>query len=297
MPGIETENDGQKAITPDGITILKEMDDGTIEIEARITDWTILDSDGECFDPEGADKGLERYRANPILTYYHESFGVKNAGMGIGELAVDAAGVVGRWRVFDTELSRMIKNDEIRGVSGGFRPLEGARQWKSSTVTLNDKEGRMLHDWELDHVAVVPVPANPRAILRMIKAASLEGMKEKTISPMHRASPDTVTPPASEPAALPEQNKEDKALTDTTENPDQLAAIIKRMEALEAENAKLKAAVEAPARQTTEPATTEKAQKPYPTLVRGETLANVKSLKGFYFDRLKTAEKPTLFRS
>lgn len=119
---------------------------------------------------------LERYAANPVVLYSHESHELpigraENVRVEDGKLLATLVLATGTERA--EEVWSLVQQGMLRGVSVGFRP---------HTTRWEKRDGRevlVLDDNELLEISITPIPANPEA-LAQLRARALGGRPAPT---------------------------------------------------------------------------------------------------------------------
>ncbi len=118
---------------------------------------------GDVLVASGVD--LERYKANPVVSYMHLAAysGDPNTVIAKGDVWVENGMLMlGIVKYDDNDLAREIKrkidNDMLNTVSVSFKPIDGAYK------TVDEKEIFMITKSELLEVSVVNIPADPGAV-------------------------------------------------------------------------------------------------------------------------------------
>lgn len=114
---------------------------------------------------------LERYLANPVVLYSHESRELpigraENVRVEDGKLLATLVFATGTERA--EEVWNLVQQGMLKGVSVGFRP---------HTTRWEKRDGReilVLDDNELLEISITPIPANPEA-LAQLRARSFGG--------------------------------------------------------------------------------------------------------------------------
>lgn len=140
-----------------GLT-LKSVNDAARSVRA-IASTDAIDSYGEIVEQ---DWDLKRYNANPVVLFAHNS-----RELPVGT-ASDVGVVGGRLEctiTFGTttrasEVWQSVRDGSLRALSVGFNPR------KVRSEKRNGVDVYILSDNELFEISVVPVPANPEAVMR-----------------------------------------------------------------------------------------------------------------------------------
>lgn len=143
-----------------------EENEGLLDVS--VASSAIVDRDGEIIDQNGWD--LKNFKKNPQLLWAHNIREVKPPLGKVTKIWFEGDGknkVMKFKAVFDMadefakEIYRKIKEGFLNAFSVGFMPLE--------------REGNVYTKTELLEISVVPVPANPQALVEM---------RSKGMSPM-----------------------------------------------------------------------------------------------------------------
>lgn len=121
-----------------------------------------VDSFGEAIDQ--ASWRLERFAANPVVLWSHDSYGLP---IGKAEdVRVDGSVLRGRITFATAQANPLaervwqgVSEGSLNAVSIGFKP------GRSVAEDRNGQQVRVLTDCELFEVSVVPLPANPDAVM------------------------------------------------------------------------------------------------------------------------------------
>jgi HK97 family phage prohead protease len=149
-----------------------------------------LDRDGDILDPDGW--RLDAFRRNPVILVAHESRSLPVAraayvGVVDGQLVLDVEfPPAGTTRVAD-EVFNLVREGFLRAVSVGFVPDD----WEPLVGG-----GRRYTSMELLEVSLVPIPANPEALL----AAAFGGKSRATEERLRRSIRAAVGAAVSSPA-------------------------------------------------------------------------------------------------
>lgn len=113
---------------------------------------------------------LDAYRANPVVLYAHDSRalpigGAENVRVEDGALRATLRFVDASVNPEAEKVWQSIQAGVLRAVSVGFIPH--SYRWEKR----DDREILVLSDNELVEISVVPVPANPEALMRMRRKA------------------------------------------------------------------------------------------------------------------------------
>lgn len=109
---------------------------------------------------------LDNFNRNPVALYAHESRELpigyaKDVGVIDGSLRGTIVFATDKANPKAEQVWQGIQEKTLRAVSVGFYPH--STRWE----TENDRERLILTDNELVEISVVPIPANPEALLRM----------------------------------------------------------------------------------------------------------------------------------
>lgn len=123
---------------------------------------------------------LERYLANPVVLYSHESRELpigraENVRVEDGKLLATLVFATGTERA--EEVWNLVQQGMLKGVSVGFRP---------HTTRWEKRDGReilVLDDNELLEISITPIPANPEA-LAQLRARAFGGQPAHTENSM-----------------------------------------------------------------------------------------------------------------
>lgn len=166
-----------------------------IRTEARAVDvvasTAAIDSYGESVD-QGSWQ-LDRYRANPIVLYAHDTGELPigradNVRVEDGELRASLAFASEAANPRAEQVWQLFREGVLRAVSVGFVPHSFRREMR------NDREVTVLADNELLEISAVPVPANPAALALMRARAAAR--------PQESAMSDATVPAAPESAPV-----------------------------------------------------------------------------------------------
>jgi HK97 family phage prohead protease len=164
-----------------------ERAEGEREIVARIT-TTAVDRDGDVILPSGMD--LTEFKANPVMLLAHnaeklpigrwisarkESSGVVMTGT-LASRPPDHPPAA-EW-LPDTVLY-LVREGFLRGVSIGFRPLDGGVRMADTKDVARFGEGvkAVISRWSLLEVSIVPIPANQEALITAVGKGLLIGSR------------------------------------------------------------------------------------------------------------------------
>lgn len=158
---------------PSGVGVRKQL---TAEVkqadpDERVLEFTVStgspDRDGDVIDPEGWE--LENFRKNPVVLWAHShrnlpvAKGIEVATEGNELVALAEFPEPGIHQFADT-VFELLRRGFLNATSVGFNPLE----W-----TINEERGGIdFERQELLEFSIVPVPANPEALI----AASRQGV-------------------------------------------------------------------------------------------------------------------------
>lgn len=135
----------------------------TLDAEARsfdvVASTDALDSHG---DRVAQDWKLDRFKANPVVFYGHESWDLpigkaSDVRVEDGELRMRVTLVSAAANPRAEQVMQLMKEGALSGVSVGFRP------GKRSTEKIDGREVVVLSENELLELSVVGIPANPEA--------------------------------------------------------------------------------------------------------------------------------------
>lgn len=165
------------------------LNEETRTVTFVISDET-LDRDGEILKADGC--RVDHYNNNPVVLYHHDS-----GGPGwFGDRKVNPDAVVGYAAVYrdgdqwlaDITLEpgdinpdadkvfKKIKFGSLRAVSVGFKHIRG--HW--GEMDKGEDTGiYYIDDWELLEISVVPIPANPSALVKSYKGEKPQPNQEK----------------------------------------------------------------------------------------------------------------------
>ena len=166
----------------------ESTDEDNTAIAAISTDT--IDRDKEVMLPKGVD--FENYNKNPVVLWAHDY-----SGTPVGKAQWVKQGrkyIKAKWEWADTEKAQEIKQlwegGFLNAVSVGFEiiksheptPDEIKKNPEWSTVR------RVIDEWDLWEFSIVPVPANPDALVAAVKELKISeatqkelGIEEKTI--------------------------------------------------------------------------------------------------------------------
>ena len=118
------------------------------------------------------DWDLTRYKANPVVLYGHNSWGLPIGHA--SDVRVDDGKLLAKLHFVDARANPQaelvwqgILQGSLRAVSVGFRPKAAKSQ------TLGDRTVFVLSGNELIEISVVPIPANPEAVAVSAKSMDL----------------------------------------------------------------------------------------------------------------------------
>ncbi len=159
---------------PEGALLRKQFLPYSIVKEAgeRQLTFTIttgaIDRDRDCLKVEGW--RLDAYRANPVVLWAHDYRGLPVAKAdsiltGAGALKATATFTAPDEYPFGDTVYRLLQGGFLRATSVGFRPIRSAYN--------NERGGYDFEEQELLEFSIVPVPANPEALMDA-KAAGIE---------------------------------------------------------------------------------------------------------------------------
>lgn len=197
---VEGESLVRKEFICDEIRAVKASDDGTVASRTRqfVISTGNPDRDNDVVEASGW--LLENYRKNPVVLWAHDyrSLPIGKATM----VGIEGGKLVANAEFADHEMAntvlRLIDGGFLRATSVGFRPTK--------YVFNEDRRGIDFSEQELLEFSVVPVPANPEALIMSREFASdVEQLKSwaKGIIDIKVADEKEVEPP---PAA--EETKE-----------------------------------------------------------------------------------------
>ena len=192
----------QRAAPPAGEQAQPER---TLDVVASTA---VLDRQGEVLEQSWR---LERYLANPVVLYAHDSWDLP---IGTAEnVRVEDGALRARIRLVSDEANplagrvwKLIQEGALRAVSVGFIP-HGARLEKRARAEGElDEEYLVLSDNELLEISVVPVPANPEALAeirqRALATSRAASPQEKTMAEKTEKAPEAPAPITPEEQAL-----------------------------------------------------------------------------------------------
>ncbi len=121
---------------------------------------------------------LDSYRKNPVVLWAHDSRSLpigraESIRIGSGQLKAVAEFVTADMNPLAESVLKMLGAGFLRATSVGFRPLPGKYKWN------DDRGGIDFEEQELLEFSVVPVPANPEALMDA-KAAGIDVGPVKT---------------------------------------------------------------------------------------------------------------------
>lgn len=207
----------------------------SIDREARTCDFVASTDAVDSYDEiVEQDWNLERFKANPIVLYGHNSW----SKMPIGQCtACDVVMRDGRPQLECTikfaskeanpeaeMVWQLVQERVLRAVSVGFRPGDYRLEKR------NGQDVYVLSQNELHEISVVPIPANPEALAKM--RARAKAKAAKTTAPDGREENSTMT--LEEMKALLAQRESEKSAAEK-----ELADARTRVAALEAQNSVL----------------------------------------------------------
>lgn len=145
-----------------------EKSDGDEDSESRIATFIAstgtVDRQGDIVDPDGWE--LDEFKNNPVLLFGHDSRAlpigrVNNIRVEGGKLMADTEGVAKGVHDMADSVWSMVKSGFLNAVSVGFRALDAEPRFDKDGVWQGYKFIRQ----ELMELSIVPVPANPEAIV------------------------------------------------------------------------------------------------------------------------------------
>ncbi len=129
-----------------------------------------VDRDKEVLLPKGAE--MESYRANPVVLWGHD-----NQSPPIGKnvwIKTTSKGMIAKTEFADTprgnEVFELFKGGFLKAFSVGFNPTEH-RQPTTKDLTKHPEWAevrRIYSKWEMLEYSVVPIPANPDALVTAV---------------------------------------------------------------------------------------------------------------------------------
>ncbi len=151
--------------------IVRATSDADRTIEHTIT-RRIVDRDGDVVEPRGG--RLENFRKNPVVLFGHDSWAFpigRNVELDVTDEEIRAltqfAGLDQAHPQAETAY-RLMRDGFLKAASIGFMPIT----W-SEDKALPAQDGWWFKEWELYEYSIVPIPANPDAVARMVKAYNL----------------------------------------------------------------------------------------------------------------------------
>lgn len=136
-----------------------------------------------------------------------------NAVLGrISNVRIEGDQLIGTMHFADTDAGRAVEArvaaGELRAISIGYR----VTRWQITATDENDHETWRAVAWELLEASLVPVPADPNAVVRSAPGTTAHGSQEE--EDMHRnlpggaaaAAPASTTPPAAQTTVVVESN-------------------------------------------------------------------------------------------
>lgn len=205
---------------PDGLQFSTMLVRGIRE-DAREADWVASTGAVDSYDTiilqdwDGPHRGLERYRANPVVLFAHDSWALpigRATKIGVENPDTEAAALVTTVRFATAKANPMaefcwqsVLEKTLRGMSVGWRP--GAWERREIDGVMRSVAVRNT----LYEQSVCPVPSNPDALQRVMQRAfgqrvwSIPTPAERTPQPQTPAAP-----PA--PNNAPNQDKRMKTL-------------------------------------------------------------------------------------
>lgn len=139
-----------------------------------------IDSYGEIVDQKSLK--LDRYRANPVILFAHDS---RSLPIGMAtDVAVKEGALRAKIHFADTpranECLALVRQKMLRGVSIGFVPGRTVQEKR------HGKDVTVLYDGEIHELSIVPIPANQDALIRMKAAGIVESLLVTTAEEMDR---------------------------------------------------------------------------------------------------------------
>jgi HK97 family phage major capsid protein/HK97 family phage prohead protease len=170
-----------------GPTVVKEVSETDRTVLHVITS-RIVDRDGDVIEPRGMRSGA--FTTNPVVLFGHRSWGGPMDVIG-RNLSLDPSDteVVALTQFASPAANPMadhcwhlVKEGMLRAWSIGFLPIT----WSEEKI-LPGQTGWWFKEWELVEYSLVPIPSNPEALTRLMKALRLpEGATEGDVAQMLR---------------------------------------------------------------------------------------------------------------
>lgn len=118
------------------------------------------------------DWDLTRYRMNPVVLYGHNSYGLpigsaRDVEVEDSKLRATLSFVDASANPVAEQVWQGIQQGSIRGISVGFRSRA------ATTRKVGDRDVHVLSGNELIEISVVPIPANPEAVIERAKSLAV----------------------------------------------------------------------------------------------------------------------------
>lgn len=139
------------------------------------------DSDGDVIMPDGCD--MKRFMKNPVIMYAHNYAG-KPVAKAVA-IKIDEEGIHAKMQFADTqealEVWSLVKGGFLNANSIGFVIKECHRKGtesfnnfvKANKIKVKETCNRIINKFELLESSIVPIPANPEALMQAISAKSI----------------------------------------------------------------------------------------------------------------------------
>lgn len=165
----------RKHLIPEKVECVKVSKDGDPDnlVDSRIIEFTVSttsrDRDGDILEVDGFD--LDNYKKNPVVLFAHDS---RRPPIGRAvDIHIEKKSLVSRTEFMDVDVDisgfsdmiyRMVKGGFLKATSVGFLPIEVdlIQEDKKS----NGVSGFHIKKMELLEYSIVPIPANPEALMR-----------------------------------------------------------------------------------------------------------------------------------
>lgn len=120
---------------------------------------------------------FENFLKNPVVLFNHDEN--KPVGKVVGINIVDGrieAEIEFSKTQFGQEIQTLVEEGILNAVSIGFIPLKKEPR---------EKGGYDIQEWELLEVSIVPIPANPEALIRKYLETKIENFSQREIEKQH----------------------------------------------------------------------------------------------------------------
>ncbi len=167
---------------------IRQSNDETRTMIHVITSRSV-DRYGDVVEPRGG--RLENFKKNPVVLFGHRDWNFpigRNRGLEVSDIEVVAttefAGLEQSHADAETAY-RLARDGFLKAWSIGFMPIT----W-SEDEALPGQDGWWFKEWELMEYSLVPIPANPDAIMSLSKAFALpDGATETDLLDALKAGP------------------------------------------------------------------------------------------------------------